>query len=275
MQSRKLQFSIVGAVILTLGIEQALPVPGLVGLLGIGVHEHLDIAGSQQATLAHLEDQEVLLLHDQSSQGANDRRRDAPIQELTCGHFERGAMQRADDDVADHIGALAHGRTDVRAQVADAEERPSLRLADQHVVAGQRQGLQLLGLQLGSLHACLDPGEGGKDRLCGVASRGLGSGLRLAGSCAAESRGLRSGRLPGEGRHTRDAARQVMANHVRHESHHGQASILELLQLHGLHALSILGELQGVESQVTGLTVHLADPRVLWEELALDDHGES
>ena len=39
-----------------LGIEQALPVPGLVGLLGVRVHEHLDIAGSQQATLAHLED---------------------------------------------------------------------------------------------------------------------------------------------------------------------------------------------------------------------------
>mmetsp|Transcript_23837 Transcript_23837/g.48992 ORF Transcript_23837/g.48992 Transcript_23837/m.48992 type:complete len:234 (-) Transcript_23837:48-749(-) len=175
MQSRKLQFSIVGAVILTLGIEQALPVPGLVGLLGIGVHEHLDIAGSQQATLAHLEDQEVLLLHDQSSQGANDRRRDAPIQELTCGHFERGAMQRADDDVADHIGALAHGRTDVRAQVADAEERPSLRLADENIVSGKCQGFQLLGLQLGSLHARFDPGEGGQDRLRGISCRGLGA----------------------------------------------------------------------------------------------------
>ena len=48
--------SVVRAVVLALGIQEALPVPGLVGLLGVRVHEHLDIAGSQQATLAHLED---------------------------------------------------------------------------------------------------------------------------------------------------------------------------------------------------------------------------
>ena len=42
----------------------------------------------------------------------------------------------------------AHGCADVGAQVAHAEERARLRLADQHVVAGQRQRPQLCGLQL-------------------------------------------------------------------------------------------------------------------------------
>ena len=40
-------------------------------------------------------------------------------------------MQRANDDVTDHVGTLAHGRADVGAQVTDTEERPSLRLADE------------------------------------------------------------------------------------------------------------------------------------------------
>ena len=84
-------------------------------------------------------------------------------------------MQRADDHITDDIGPFAHGRADVGAQVPDAEERPSLRLADQHIVASQRQGFQLLRLQLGCLHARLDPGEGGQDRLCGVARCGLGA----------------------------------------------------------------------------------------------------
>ena len=82
-------------------------------------------------------------------------------------------MQRANDDVTDHVGTLAHGRADVGAQVTDTEERPSLRLADENIVSGKCQGFQLLGLQLGSLHARFDPGEGGQDRLRGVACRGL------------------------------------------------------------------------------------------------------
>ena len=183
-------------------------------------------------------------------------------------------MQRADDDIADHIRALAHGSADVRAEVSDAEEGTSLRLADQHIVASQRQGFQLLGLQLGSLHARFDPGEGGQDRLRGVSSCRLGRALLTAGGGAAESGGLDLCCLTGQGRHPWNAARQVVADHVGHESHHGQASVLELLELHGLHALGILGKLQGIESQVTGLTVHLADPGVLGEELAFDDHGK-
>ena len=99
-------------------------------------------------------------------------------------------MQGANDDVTDHVGTLAHGRADVGAQVANAEERPSLCLADQHIVSGKRQGFQLLGLQLGSLHAGFDPGEGGQDRLRGVACRGLGA-LAAGGqaNCRSRARG--------------------------------------------------------------------------------------
>ena len=122
------------------------------GLLGVGVHKHLDIAGSQEATLADLENQEVLLLHDEAGQGADDRRGHAPVEELTGGDLERRAMERTDDDVADNVRALAHGRTDVGAEVANAEEGARLSLADQDVVASQGQGLQLLGLELRGLH---------------------------------------------------------------------------------------------------------------------------
>ena len=66
-----------------------------------------------------------------------------------------------------------------------------------------------------------------------------------------------------------------MANHTREEGHHGKPTVLQFLHLHGLHALGILGQLQRVEAQITRLPVHLANPGVLREELALDDHGES
>ena len=41
-----------------------------------------------------------------------------------------------------------------------------------------------------------------------------------------------------------------------------------------LHALSILGKLQRIEAKVSGLTVHLANPGIVGEELALNDHGK-
>merc|ERR1712151_853896 len=52
----------------------------------------------------------------------HDRRRGAPIDELTRRHLEGRAVQGADDDVSDDVGALAHGRADVRAEVAHAED---------------------------------------------------------------------------------------------------------------------------------------------------------
>ena len=58
--------SVVGAVILALGVQQALPIVRLVGLLGVGVHQHLDLARAQEATLAALKDQEILLVHNQT-----------------------------------------------------------------------------------------------------------------------------------------------------------------------------------------------------------------
>ena len=58
--------SVVSAVILTLCIQQALPVVRLIGLLGVGVHQHLDLSRTQEATLATLENQEVLLVNDET-----------------------------------------------------------------------------------------------------------------------------------------------------------------------------------------------------------------
>ena len=186
--------SIVSSVILALCIQQPLPVPGLIGLLGIGVYKHLDVARPKEATLADFKDQEVLLLNDQSGQGADHGRGDAPVKQLTSSHLERGAVQGANNDIANHISALAHGCADVGAQVAHAEEGASLCLADQHIVARQRQGFQLLRLKLRGLHASLDPGQGRQDGLRGVPRGGLGA---LTTGCQADS----SRRARGHGRH--------------------------------------------------------------------------
>mmetsp|Transcript_10690 Transcript_10690/g.20067 ORF Transcript_10690/g.20067 Transcript_10690/m.20067 type:complete len:351 (-) Transcript_10690:207-1259(-) len=183
-------------------------------------------------------------------------------------------MQRAHDHVADDVGTLAHGRANVRAQVADAEQGAGLRLANQDVVAGQGQGLQLLRLQLRRLHARADPRQGRQDGLGGVARRGLGCCLRPTAGGSAEGRSLAGSRFTRQGRHAWNAARHVVTNNARKECHHGKSSILELLELHALHAFGILGQLQGVETEISGLTVHLANPRVLGEVVAFNDQGK-
>eukprot|EP00435_Cladocopium_sp_Y103_P026783 s946_g6.t1 len=148
MSSCQAQRSVVGAIILALGIQQTLPVVCLIGLLGIGVHKHLNLTASQEASLTALKHQEVLLLHNQASQWSNDGRRDAPINKFAIGHFEGRSVKWAHNHVPNHISALAHGRANVRAQIAHAEKRTGLSLANQDIVAGKSQGFQLRVFQL-------------------------------------------------------------------------------------------------------------------------------
>mmetsp|Transcript_21132 Transcript_21132/g.56539 ORF Transcript_21132/g.56539 Transcript_21132/m.56539 type:complete len:238 (+) Transcript_21132:83-796(+) len=180
--------SVVGAVVLALGVEDPLPVVRLVRLLRVSVHLHLDVAAEEAR--ARLEDRELLLLDHEASEGADDRRARAPIDELTVADLPRRAVQRAHDRVADDVGALAHRSAEVGAQVAHAEELAALRLAHQHVDAAQVDRPELGGGEVALLEARLDPRERRQDGLRGVPGR------RLRGSTA--SRGAR--------RHERQAA---------------------------------------------------------------------
>eukprot|EP00420_Gonyaulax_spinifera_P002077 CAMPEP_0197942878 /NCGR_PEP_ID=MMETSP1439-20131203/124633_1 /TAXON_ID=66791 /ORGANISM="Gonyaulax spinifera, Strain CCMP409" /LENGTH=355 /DNA_ID=CAMNT_0043566135 /DNA_START=121 /DNA_END=1186 /DNA_ORIENTATION=+ len=191
--------SVVRAVVLALGIEDALPVGCLVGPLGIGVDEDLDLAAEEAGP--NLEHGKVLLLDDQARERADDRRRGAPVDELARRDLEGGAVEGAHDGVADDVGgrgapvdelarrdleggavegahdgvaddvgALAHRRADVRAEVADAEQLAALILADQHVRAAQVLGPELRRRKVARLQPSLDPGERWEDDLRGVAA---------------------------------------------------------------------------------------------------------
>merc|ERR1719436_1671173 len=120
--------SIVGTVVLALRVQDALPVVRLPRLLGVGVDQHLDVAPEEGA--AHIENGKVLLLDREAGEGADDRWGGAPIDELSGRHLEGGAMQRANNDVANDVSTLAHGRPDVRAEVAHAEELAAAILAN-------------------------------------------------------------------------------------------------------------------------------------------------
>merc|ERR1719414_2197086 len=133
--------SIEGAVGLPLRIEDALPVVGLVGLPPVRVDEHLDVL--VEKTGAGLDDGDVPLVDDHAGERANDGRRGAPVDEFAGHSAPGGAMQRADDGVADDVGALAHGGAQVRAEVANAEEGAALSLSNEHVQTAQVPGLQL------------------------------------------------------------------------------------------------------------------------------------
>ena len=147
--------SVVGAIVLALGIQQALPVVCLLGLLGVDVHKHLNLSRTQEATLSGLEDQEVLLLNNQTSERANDGWRDTPVNKFTVGHLEGRAVQRAHNHVTNHVRTLTHGCANVRAQVAYAEECTSLGLANQDIVAckGPKLAAQLAAARRPSLRS--------------------------------------------------------------------------------------------------------------------------
>mmetsp|Transcript_105928 Transcript_105928/g.279638 ORF Transcript_105928/g.279638 Transcript_105928/m.279638 type:complete len:268 (+) Transcript_105928:354-1157(+) len=190
--------SVVGAVVLALGVEDPLPVVRLIGLLRVRVHLHLDVAAEEAR--ARLEDRELLLLDHQASEGADDGRARAPVDELTVADLPRRAVQRAHDRVADDVGALAHRSAEVGAQVAHAEELAALRLAHQHVDAAQVDRPQLGRGKVALPEAGLDPREGGQDGLRGVPGR------RLRGPPAPR----------GAGRHERQAAAEQPQGH-RHD----------------------------------------------------------
>merc|ERR1719493_163090 len=85
--------SVERAVVLALRVEDALPVVGLVSPLGVRVDEHLDVTAEEAG--ANFEHREVLLLNDEAGEGADDRRRGAPVDELASGDLEGGAVERA------------------------------------------------------------------------------------------------------------------------------------------------------------------------------------
>merc|ERR1719277_1046531 len=72
--------SIIGAVVLALRIQEALPVVCLISLLRVCVNEDLDVP--TEKARSNLEDQEVFLLDHDAGERANDGRRGAPIDEL-------------------------------------------------------------------------------------------------------------------------------------------------------------------------------------------------
>mmetsp|Transcript_27023 Transcript_27023/g.84457 ORF Transcript_27023/g.84457 Transcript_27023/m.84457 type:complete len:387 (+) Transcript_27023:38-1198(+) len=190
-------------------------------------------------------------------------------------------MQGADNDVADDVSPLAHWRAEVGAEVAHTEESAGLVLADEHVVAGDGLGHKLPRRKLACLDADLDPLEGGQDLLGGVAGcrQALRQGAGRGGPRGAAQG--RHGRLAGLGALGIEAAEEGHAagDHVvgrqGGDADHGKAPILQLLQLHLLEVKSgFLRQLEGVETQVAGLAVHLADPRVARVPTALHDHGE-
>merc|ERR1740121_850139 len=89
---------------------------------------------------------------------------------------------------------------------------------------------------------------------------------RTRGPLTSASRGAREQRY---------GARDHVLARQRRDSHHRQAAVLELAELLLLQVeAGLLGELQGVPAEVARLAVHLADPRVLWEELALHERDE-
>mmetsp|Transcript_3303 Transcript_3303/g.3795 ORF Transcript_3303/g.3795 Transcript_3303/m.3795 type:complete len:274 (+) Transcript_3303:152-973(+) len=181
--------SIVSAIILALCIQQALPVVGLIGLLGVDVHQNFNLTASQETSLTGFKDQEVLLLHNQAGQRSDDGWGHAPINQLTVGHLEGRAVERANDHITNHICSLAHGCANVWAKVAHAEDRTSLRLANQDIVASKSQSFQLCRLQLRSLHSSLDPGKRWQNGLGCVLDCGLGFSIAAAcdNSCDAKS----------------------------------------------------------------------------------------
>mmetsp|Transcript_102531 Transcript_102531/g.267336 ORF Transcript_102531/g.267336 Transcript_102531/m.267336 type:complete len:256 (-) Transcript_102531:51-818(-) len=201
--------SVEGAVVLALRIQEALPIVRLVGLLGVGVDEHLDVAAEEAA--AHLEDSQVLPLDDEACERADDERGRAPIDELARGDLEGGAVQGADDDVADDVGALAHGRADVRAEVRHAEECAFAVLAHQHVNAREVLGAQLRGLHVAELQAGLDPLQCGEDDLRGVAPLRLGRTALLRGNRTNGRQAEASGRGRGTQARTRILRSRLVA----------------------------------------------------------------
>merc|ERR1712107_415814 len=78
--------SIVGAVVLALRVQDALPIVRLPSLLGVRVDEHLDVPPEEAG--AHVEDRQVLLLDGKARQGADDGWRGAPIDQLARRHLE-------------------------------------------------------------------------------------------------------------------------------------------------------------------------------------------
>mmetsp|Transcript_27024 Transcript_27024/g.84461 ORF Transcript_27024/g.84461 Transcript_27024/m.84461 type:complete len:248 (+) Transcript_27024:38-781(+) len=190
-------------------------------------------------------------------------------------------MQGADNDVADDVSPLAHWRAEVGAEVAHTEESAGLVLADEHVVAGDGLGHKLPRRKLACLDADLDPLEGGQDLLGGVAGcrQALRQGAGRGGPRGAAQG--RHGRLAGLGALGIEAAEEGHAagDHVvgrqGGDADHGEPPVLQLLQLRLLEVKTgLLRELEGVEAQVAGLAVHLADPRLAGVPAALDDHGE-
>ena len=56
-------------------------------------------------------------VHNQAGQGPDHGRGHAPVDQLAVGDLEGRAVERAHDHIPDDIRALAHGRTNVGAQV--------------------------------------------------------------------------------------------------------------------------------------------------------------
>merc|ERR1712187_200935 len=90
--------SIVGAIILALGIKDPLPVVGLVGSLGVGVHLDFQFTTAEE-TASNVEHLQVLLVDDQACEGADNRRGNAPVDQVARLGAEGGTVQRAHYDI--------------------------------------------------------------------------------------------------------------------------------------------------------------------------------
>merc|ERR1719401_921785 len=76
--------SVVGAVDLALGVQEPLPVVGLVGLLGVGVDRDLEVPAEE--ALADVEDIDSLrAAHECPDDGADQRGRRAPFADRQAG----------------------------------------------------------------------------------------------------------------------------------------------------------------------------------------------
>merc|ERR1719401_940987 len=153
--------SIVGAIVLALRVQDALPVVSLICLLRVGVYLHLDVT-SKEARAA-LEDGKVLLLNHEPGERAEDRWRDTPIDEIAREDIERRAMQWANDRVPNDVSTLAHGCPEMRAKVADGEHRAGFSLAYKHINTCQVDGPQLGGREIAGLETDLQPCERWQD----------------------------------------------------------------------------------------------------------------